>query len=462
MAQIDHTSDSLNRDQEIAVLLQQLEEASGKDERLQLSLELGRRLAVHGAYDRAIDVLESALPLAEAEGDRIRALRQLGEANLRLSRYQKAYMHLGEALTLLSSRPLSLELFQVYYDIAWMFYRQGYLDNARSYLDGARMALEGLPEGDGDGRQQAELLHITGLIEAAAGNHDLAAANLQMEAGIHRKAGDDRWLAAVYNKLASVTFTRGDIAGALEHQAFTHALAEKIGDDFRLALSHKNYGDIYFIAGDLPVALGHYRRSDEICRSIGNGLGQVFALAAIGRILAADGEDPGAKSHFDQALEKARELELSDREACILVDLAEWHCLQSRPEAAQESLRLAGNIEMMRGQTSSPRHRVVLARALLMEPGIHGAVEAQRLLENLLAKPIKIDDEQMTAVPELEAQARFLLSRALWKQGLSEPAEAEMGRAAELLKGMADRMPQELRHKFLSKPAVSTILSKNG
>lgn len=460
MTEVDKKNDTPNRDPEIAGLVRQLDEASNREERLRLSLELGRRLAFHGAYERTIEVLEPALPLAYEEGDRIRVLRQLGEANLRLSRYQRAYMHLGEALTLLSSRPGSLELFQVYYDIAWMFYRQGYLDNARSYLDGARMALEGLPEG-GAGRQQAELLHITGLIEAAAGNHDLAAANLQMEAGIHRKAGDDRWLAAVYNKLSSVTYARGNIAGALEYQAQTHSLSERIGDDFRLALSHKNYGDIYFIAGDLPVALGHYRRSEDICRSIGNGLGQVFALAAIGRILAAGGEDPGAKSHFDQALEKARELELRDREACILVDLAEWHCLQSRPEAAQESLRLAGNIEMMRGQASSPRHRVVLARSLLMSPGIHGAVEAQRLLENLLAKPLKIDDEQMTAVPELEAMARFHLYQALIKQGLSDPAAAEMGRAADLLKGMAARMPQELRPKFLAKPAVSVILPQD-
>lgn len=461
MAQLDQTSDSLNRDPEIAGLLRQLDQASGQKERLRLSLELGRRLAVHGAYERVIEFLEPVLPLAEAEDDRVRILRQLGEANLRLSRYQRAYMHLGEALTLLSSRPGSVELFQVYYDIAWMFYRQGYLDNARSYLDGARMALEGMPEG-GAGRQQAELLHITGLIEAAAGNHDLAAANLQMEAGIHRKAGDDRWLAAVYNKLSSVTYARGDIAGALEHQALTHSLAERIGDDFRLALSHKNYGDIYFIAGDLPAALSHYRRSEDICRSIGNGLGQVFALAAIGRILAAGGEDPGAKSHFDQALEKARELELRDREACILVDLAEWHCLQNRPEAAQESLRLAGNIEMMRGQTSSPRHRVVLARSLLMASGIHGAVEAQRLLENLLSRPLKIDDEQMTAVPELEAMARFLLSQALSKQGLSESAAAEKGRAVDLLEGMVVRMPEELRRKFLAKPEVSAILPKGG
>lgn len=461
MAGTENAGGSLERDQEAASLRRQLAGASGDQERLRLSLELGRRLAVHGAYDRAIETLEPVLPLATAEDDRVRVLRQLGEANLRLSRYQQAYMFLGEALAILSARPGSLELFQVYYDLAWMFYRQGYLDNARSYLDGARMAIEGMAEGE-TARQQAELLHITGLIEAAAGNHDLAAANLQMEAGIHRRSGDDRWLAAVYNKLSSVTYTRGDIAGALEYQALTHSLAEKTGDSFRLALSHKNYGDIHFIVGDYRTSLEHFRRSDELCRSIGNGLGQVFALAAIGRIMAVGGEHPGAKGMFDRALEMSRELENRDREACILVDLAEWHCLQSRPEAAMESLRLASNIEMMRGQTSSHRHQFVLARALMIPDGVHGAVEAQRLLKKLLARPIKMDDEEMTAVPELEAWARLLLARSHQRQGDESQAAAEIARAAELVEAMSGRMPPEHRQIFLAKPASAEILALRG
>lgn len=450
-------SGGADRDPEAEALRSKIESCAQGPERLRLGLELGRLLAGHGAYEEVVKEAEPLLALAVSDEDRAGVLQQLGQAHLRLSRYQKAYLYLGEALTLLSSRPGSIDLFQVYYDIAWMFYRQGYLDNGRSYLDGARMAIEGMPGSDVS-RQQAEILHLTALIEAAAGNHDLAAANLHMEAGFHRKAGDDHRLAAVYNKLASVSYTLGDIAAALEHQALTHSLAERTGDEFRLALSHKNYGDIHYIVGDLPAALGHFRRSEELCRSIGNGLGQVFAQAAIGRILSASGEPSNAKGHLDRALEMARELENRDREACILVDLAEWHCLQSRPEAAQNSLKLAGNIEMMRGQTVSPRHQVVLARALLVPEGAQGATGARRVLEILLSGPLRLDDEEMTALPELEAQARYLLARSLSIQGLAERASDQAARAAELVMAMSRKIPDEHRRTFLSKPTTAEIL----
>jgi tetratricopeptide (TPR) repeat protein len=444
-------------DPELPLLEREFQEVSDH-QKLPLGLKLARALLEHGAFERTLQVLEQIRRLAQTDDEVIAVLRSLGQTHLRLSQYQKAYLHLGEALNLLSCRPGSLELFQVYHDIAWMFYRQGYLDNARSYLEGARMTLECL--GDGLSRQQTELLHLTALIEAAAGNHDLAAANLQMEAGFHRRNGDERRLAAVYNKLASVTYTRGDIAGALEYQATAHSLAEKVGDSFRLALSHKNHGDIYFILGDLTTAMDHFRLSDRLCRSIGNGLGQVFALDAMGRIMAAGGENPEAKSYFDRALEMARQMELRDREASILVNLAEWHCLQGRPEAAQESLRLASNIEMMRGQASSPRHQVILARSLLLASGLHGAVEAQRLLEHLLAKPLKLDDEQMTAVPELEAQARFLLADSWSRQGLKDRGEAETDRAASIIKDLVKNIPPAYRENYLSKPLTANILGK--
>ncbi|HBE73874.1 MAG TPA: hypothetical protein DDW31_07315 [candidate division Zixibacteria bacterium] len=444
-------------DPEVKALRERLQSSSDGSERLGLGLELGRRLAGHGAYDQAIEVIEPLLPLAASEEDRVQVLQQLGQAHLRLSQYQKAYLYLGEALALLSSGPGSVDLFQVYYDLAWMFYRQGYLDNARSYLEGARMALEGLAGLDLS-RQRAELLHITALIEASDGNHDQAAAHLREEASFHEKTGDEHRLAAVYNKLSSVTYTRGDIAGALEYQALTHSLSEKTGDSFRLALSHKNFGDIHFIMWDLAGALEHFRRSDELCRSIGNGLGQIFAQAAIGRILAAGRQHSQAKSHFDRALEMARRLENRDREAGVLVDLAEWHCLQSRPEAALDSLKLAEKIEMMRGRTPSPRHQAVLARTLLISEGIHGAVEAQRLLENLLSRPLKLDDEEMMAVPELEAEARFLLARSLLGQGLRDQADAETARAADLVTAMSQKVPDEHRRTFLSKPTSAEIL----
>lgn len=426
-------------------------------EKPEIGIRFAQSLAEHGAYEWAIAILEQLQSLPLTEDQSLAVLQKLGQAHLRLSQYQQAYLYLGDALTQLSHRPGSLELFQVYYDLAWMFYRQGYLDNARSYIDGAALVLEEsrLPP---DNLRRAELLHISALVEAAQGNLETAAELLLQEAKYYKPDGEETRLAAIYNKLASIRYTQGRIAEALEYQGLTHSLAFKKGDHFRLAVSHKNYGDIHFILGDFSQALRHYQESEDICRFLDNGLGQAFAWQAMGRIKTLWSDYGPGKNFLDRALELARSLRNRDREVSILLDLAEWNCLQGKTEAALGCLKMAAGIDYDRGQLPSPKHLILKAWALNCNHELASSMEAQRILEGLLSSSLKIDDEEMATIPELEAEARHQLSLSLRLMKKDGPSLQARDAARQILKRMAAAIPGEFQQTFWQKPNVKRIM----
>jgi len=444
---------------ELGRLEAQFSKAAAK-EKPEIGLKFAQSLAEHGAFEWAISILEHLRSLPLTDGQTLEVLQRLGRAHLRISQYQKAYLYLGDALSRLSHRPGSPELFQVYYDLAWMFFRQGYLDNAKSYIEGASVVLE---EGrfSSDDTRRAEILHVSALVEAAQGNLETAAGLLQQEAEYYLSTGDESHLAAIYNKLSSIHYIQGRIAKAIEYQGLTHSLALKKGDHFRLALSQKNYGDIHYIIGDFSQALKHYQESDDICRFLDNGLGQVFAWQAMGRIKSQLSHYAQGKGFLDRALDLARSLRNRDREASILLDMAEWECIQGRAELALGCLKLAAGIDYDRGQLPSPKHLILKAWALNLDASLASAMEAQRILEGFLSSPLKLDDEEMAAIPELEAEARYRLALAFQKQGMKERMASTIKQAKGYLKQMADGIPEEYRKFFWDKPNVKRIMGSS-
>lgn len=403
---------------DLGALTDRYARAGGPAERMTAGLVLAAGLSEKGRYLEAIRVLQEIAGAAAGPAQRAQVLRQQGWIHLRLSEYEKAYQLLGEALELLSAHN-SLDLFQVYYDIAWMFYRQGYLENARNYCDGARMVLESLAGAPAEAvaRARVELLHITALIDAAAGDHRAAAAGLATEIEAHRGSGDDYRLCGACSKMASVLLAQGDVAGALRYQRQAHEIAQRRGEDFRLALSHKNYGDIYYVIGDLERSLEHYRQSRQLAQSLHNRLGEVFSGGGIGRVLCCRGDCPAALEQYLQTLAEAHDLGNRDRETCLLVDMAELHCRCGHPADAAACLERAESIEADRGLALSPRHALAKARVMLDGGAPDAAALAEQLLDGLLASPILIDDEEMVTVPELEIAAHALRARALELRG---------------------------------------------
>lgn len=426
--------------------------------RFELGLQLADRLILRSDYPRALKVVESIHELAPDESRAALVSQKLGRIFLRLSRYDQAYHHLGQALARLGSNPESLELFQVYHDLAWMFYRQGQLVKARNYLEGAELVLDLRSDREpGIEAARADLLHVSALIEAASANHDLALTLLEDERQIRQRLGDRSRLAAVYNKISGVHQARGDMVRARRYQEQALDMAVECGDLFREAVSFKNLGEIYHSLGDLEKSEECFLKSLALSEQVGNRLGGAFARAGLGRILTSRGRYPEAEEHLLAALEITRQVKSRERESSVLSDLAELYCEWGRIELATQQLDAAEVLNNEREQFLSARHQIVAAKVLFRAGKAQTLSQARIILEGLVSHPIMIDDEESLSSTELEIEANLLLSQVLAKLGFRGRAQTAAAKAQALIAEFSYSFDAKMKEIYFAKPEVRRV-----
>jgi tetratricopeptide (TPR) repeat protein len=426
--------------------------------RFELGLQLADRLILRSAYPQALSVLEDIRQLAPDQNRAALISQKLGRIYLRLSRYDQAYHHLGEALSCLGANPDSLELFMVYHDLAWMFYRQGQLAKARSYLEGAELVVDLRSDREpGIEEARADLLHVSALIEAASANNDLALTLLDDERQIRQRLGDKARLAAVYNKISGVHQAKGDMVRALGYQEQTLKMALECGDRFRQAVSLKNLAEIFHSLGDMDKAEDCCQRSLELSRDVGNRLGEAFALAGLGRLHTSRGQYPEAEEQLLAALNISRQVNSRQRESSILADLADLYCQWGKPDLATKQLDAAETINNERDQFLSARHQVVAAKVLYHTAKAQTLSQARIILEGLVAHPIMIDDEESLSSTELEIEANLLLSQVLAKLGFKGRAQIAAAKAQSLTAAFSYNFDPETKEKYFAKPEVRRV-----
>lgn len=423
--------------------------------RLDLALQIADWYIARSRYQEALSFLEAVSELAQELG-RLSLLNQkLGRIHLRLSRYDQAYHYLGQALTQLGQSPDRLELFMVYHDLAWLFYRQGQLVKARSHLEGAELAIDLRSEKEpGIEAARADLLHVSALIEAASANHDLALNLLEDEKQIRQRLGDDSGLSAVYNKISSVYQAKGDIIKARVFQEQALKLAKSCGDLFRVAVSEKNLGEINHSLGFLDRAEDCYQRSLEISLEIGNRLGEVFAHAGLGRILTSRARYPQAEESLLRALEISREIGGLEQETSTLVDLADLYCCWNKLGLAEKYIEEAESLNNERDHFLPARHQIVAARVLFKSGRAQQLSQARLILEGLVAHPLLVDDEESLSATELEIQAHLILSQTLAKLGFRSRAQTAAAKSLALIASFSYGFDEETKEAFFSKPEI--------
>ncbi|MDI6740838.1 MAG: tetratricopeptide repeat protein [Candidatus Edwardsbacteria bacterium] len=420
-------------------------------------------LAEKGHYAEALAVLSRLQPLAEKDFEKAQILQKQGWIHLRQSQYDKAYYFLGEAMVKLGTHPDSLELFTVYHDLAWMSYRQGYLEKARNYSEGAPLVIRSMSQKSGPrvDEAKADLCHLMAMIEAASGEFDAALSHLENERQIRLGQDNPGKLAALYNKMSSVLQAKGDMKGALDFQFQTMDLAKLYDDLFHQAVSSKNLGEIYASLGNYDASLKYYQQSLELSQAVGNQLGAVFAKAGIGRILEARGNFPKAGEHLQEALNLARRIKSRERDYSLLVDLAELYVAWGKPPEAAKCLEAAQTLENELNEPISPRHVIVIAKHCWLSGQTAELARARRLLEELLSRPVVINDEEHASIPELEIEADALLARILFKQGDRDQAAAVLQRAVAVIDGFVRDLDERDRGRVLTRPAIREVFSLN-
>lgn len=294
-----------------------------------------------------------------------------GESEQWLDRLEANYGNLRATLDYSQSWTQFRELgWHVLVNLSWMWYRRGYLNEARQWYEKGVAQTAAL----GDSRLRALILGCAGLV--AMWQSDLATAARLMDEGLQllRPFGDtpelaellfDRGVLAVnqddatkarplleedlvlYQKfdqewfqamillhLGNVVLSQGDVAAAQTYMAQCHTLGQEIGDRWILASAVNNFGEMARYQGDYQQAEGFYLESRDLFQTVKSSPDVARADHSLGWV-ALSGNEPGrARTLFEAALDVHEQLGVKRGVVECLVGLAAVSGVRGEAEKA--------------------------------------------------------------------------------------------------------------------------------
>lgn len=412
--------------------------------------------------DLAVETLNKIMPLASNDDQEAQVHCRLGEYLMKTSEYDQAVLHLENALVKLFNKPDCLDLFYTYRNIAWIYWRQGYIERAAGFAEGAHSSLD-LREklnDDETNLARASLHHIQALLCGARSEDREAADHYRQEADLLTQCGRQDRLGPVYGNLCGIYRLQGDYTKALEYQNQAIDIARKAGDMLSVGIGYNNLGEIYHNLGDGDRAEKFFENYLEINGVIGNVIGDCFGLAGLARVFTDKEEYQKAAQFLDRALGIAVEIKSKSREAGILADHALLCCRSGKPGQALEHIEKAIEIYDRTEQPPSQWHQLVKAQSLhLMAAEDPNCLERSRhILEEMLQRPFKADDELPLSLTELSVEARLLMAMVHREANKQEKARDELREARAGIDSIAAGLEDRLRKGFLSKPVVRRIM----
>ena len=343
------------------------------------------------------------------------------------------------------------------------------------------------------GKWKGDLLHASGLALHYLQRPREALERFQEARQAFLEAGDATGLLKVAGMSGLTRQGQGDWEGALAGYEEALSVARRLGDIPREMIYLQNRATVFQILGDYRSAIQGYEESAELSRRLGNegsqarlalNLSVLFsdlgayeeasktaadawpiiasldhqglysrALLASAEASAGLGEEVAAR--FEEA---RKELEEAHDPSGVLeaeLDLAAW--LKVRDPG--RSLDLAAEVAGKARETGRDRleGRALLVRgSVLLRESLTASPEAT----NLLRTARDLADKARDA--ETGWEARACLGLALEREGHAEEARQERDEATRRLDLLADRVPPELRPRYLARPAAQALLDLQG
>lgn len=397
------------------------------------ALLCAERLAALNWTDLAMETLLRAKPLTDGLDQGALVLCRLGEYATKHGDYDQAVQYLESGIAQLAHRIDSLELYAAYRTVAWIHWRQGYLERAASFVEGARSVIdarERLSDGETD-QARASFQHLLALLAGSKGDAGTAVRHYEQEISLLERCNCQDRLGPVYGNLLSV------------------------------GIGCNNLGEIYHNLGEQQSAEMYFNRYLVINRTLGNNIGDSFALAGLGRLYAAQGAPARAEAAFRQALVKAIQSQSKVREACILADMALMYCGVDEAGQALRHIERAIGIYQQTGRPPSPWHQIVRARALWSAAAKDPdqGDEAFFILDQTVAQPLVIEDEQSLSSPEIALEAYLLLAKISLAKADRRQAEYYLDKALFFVERVARAVPVDLKAGFFTMPSVREVMA---
>jgi adenylate cyclase len=226
--------------------------------------------------------------------------------------------------------------------------RLGRFDDATALLGEAREAFEAV----GDDAGVAEVLQVTGTVNAQRGNLEEARRAYEAGLAIREGLGDAAGVAALTNNLGIVAQQEGDIdrARALGQRALL--LYTDLGDRRRISACEINLGWIEGNAGELEAALRHGEEAIRLAREVGDRLYLATAQNNLGDALRDLGRLDDAAAAYGAAVDAYRSLGNPGPMMALFEDLA---VLASLRRQHADAFRLLGAADALREALGAPR-----------------------------------------------------------------------------------------------------------
>lgn len=288
--------------------LRQAEQRATGDEKIRLLNQLSESVVYTNPLE-ALEFGEQAFLLAEKlnqEGEKFKALKNIGYANGYLGNYTKSMQNMEDGLSYYKSIGDSVKIAEALSDIGYLhiamgnftegalLYRQalairekindskgiGYSLNNLGALywewkkpdDALQYYLQALPylERDKQNDDYATILGNIGVIYKEKNEYEQALNYYTQSLKINQQRNHNIGIAKIQSNMAMVYAETGDYQKALELFDQSSAIRQEIGDKEGLALVWHNTASLYKKMKQINKAIDFFQRSEKLSRSIGS------------------------------------------------------------------------------------------------------------------------------------------------------------------------------------------------
>ncbi|HEY3216498.1 MAG TPA: tetratricopeptide repeat protein [Candidatus Eisenbacteria bacterium] len=382
--------------------------------------KLGALAVRRGDYDEALRRLEAALASAEVGGDEPEAARirvEAGEVHFKRGAFDRAletFEAATEDLRRLGDRHgLTTGLMRR----GNVLFHSGRPDPALPcYEEALAVAVE-----VGDLQSMAKIQANLGNIHLVRGDSDGALACYQSALRRFEEIGDQSGAGQMVVALGNVCFSRAQFEEAARYYSQSLGPREAVGDRWGLANSLDNLGSAEFWLGRWSPALEHARTALRHRTALGDRAGCAESAMNLGALMAVLGDLEEAERQYAEAARVADELGDPRRKARAFLAQA---CLKLWSGAHGRVADLLATIRSLEVEEAE-----ISARRLLLEGLIGGA--APDAGASLLHRAF---EEAVRSGSILEqTEVRLALARMHIEAGRQAEAEAELGRALEVV-----------------------------
>ncbi|MEM9453713.1 MAG: serine/threonine-protein kinase [Myxococcota bacterium] len=385
-----------------------------------------------GRYAEALEAAQEVVKQAQELGYpplRAEALHRRGELRTETGKHAEAEEDLRHAYALAISHQHDLAALNA---ASALTYVVGYqlVRHAEGQQWGEMMALP-LAQRSGEPLQEARSLSTLGIVLLSRKDHQSAQHHFERALAIYEKAvgPDHPHVAASLNSLGAVFNSMGDYENAQHHFERALAIWEKArGPDHpHVAYSLIGLGAVFSSKGDYEDARHHYERALAIWEKAldPDHPSVATSLNNLGATFSSMGDYENAQHHYERALammEKTRGPDHPDV-ATSLHNLGAMFSSMGDYENARHHYERALTILEKALGPDHPQVAYSLVGMAKVALKMNNSMSARAHAERAFS--IR---EAATVAPELLAEARFILARALWSE------HSERARARELAK----------------------------